>query len=1145
MSRNLKILHLEDMATDAELVGLELKRAKIGFQKLDVDNKADYVKALDEYQPDIVLSDHSLPSFNSVEALDILKRKGLHIPFILVTATISEEFAVSIMKEGASDYILKDRMQRLPAAVQNAVEKYTLAAEREKYLNGIIANEALLRQAEEIALIGSLDIDLVSGKRKWSQGMDKILGYQSGETEQSFDTFLNCVHPEDLSRVKKEIDHAIAFLDKIDLEFRILTAQNQIKYAHSKLIISKDKQGAAVRATGFIQDVTEIKLSEIELKKVNHEIKKLFNTIDEVFFSRDMINAKMIQISPGCEKIFGYTQQEFLSEPNLWARIIHPDFVQASEDNIKKYHKGETSLTQFLVIDKNQSNRWVESKVIPTLDNQGKLVRYDGVVRDITERKQAEEHIYNSHIRLQDALGTQTAILNALPPHISLLNENGDIIAVNESWKKFAKENSLKMPHFGLGQNYIAIAGKTMGDDVVVADRMIGGINEVMAGTKHEFSLEYGCDSPTEKRWFQAVVAPLNDKNQKGAVVLHINITDRKLAEQSLSHSEQRYRQIVETAQEGIWMIDENLVTTFVNKKMCEILGYSAEEIIGKHNYDFKDNENRTEAISRLKNNEDEIIPTYEAVFITKSGKRVVCSASINRILNPDGSYLGYLGMLTDITERKVHENALKASEANLSAIIENTTDLVYSLNSDYKFITYNKLFKDTIKMVYGFDVEQGVSIVDLLISYDENLAEKWMSVYNRALDGETQHFINEYDFNGGKIYLSYSINPIRETGKVIGLSCFSRDITQQKLDEAALIKSEANLRSVFENTNLGIALLNSDLEIVSFNSNATHLAIKNFGQPLVPGTGALSYFNEKRPLMEACIARAKNGEKVYYETSYDQPDGTREYYDVKWIGVFNDENENVGIIFTLDNITAKKISELEKEKITGDLIRRNRDLEQFTYIISHNLRAPLANIKGLSSLLTYFEINDPECAETLKSLSASVDSLDNVITDLNQILQTGYQLNEASENVSLPELVADIVNDVTPAVLKNQLVVACDFDEVNTLMVLKSYIYSIFQNLIVNSIKYRKLETNLVINIKTQKIGPKVKITLEDNGKGIDMEKYGTHLFGLYKRFDFSVEGKGMGLFMVKMQVESLGGTINVESEFGKGTRFLIELPL
>ena len=129
--------------------------------------------------------------------------------------------------------------------------------------------------------------------------------------------------------------------------------------------------------------------------------------------------------------------------------------------------------------------------------------------------------------------------------------------------------------------------------------------------------------------------------------------------------------------------------------------------------------------------------------------------------------------------------------------------------------------------------------------------------------------------------------------------------------------------------------------------------------------------------------------------------------------------------------------------------------------------------------------------------------------------------------------------------IIKNSVVVSCNFDEISELTMLKSYLYSIFQNLIVNSIKYRRSETSPVISIKSEVKNGKAIISFEDNGKGIDLEKYGPQLFGLYKRFDFTVEGKGMGLFMVKMQVENLGGTITVESEPDKGTRFLIELPL
>src|SRR3954469_16058492 len=101
MSPKLKILHLEDFAADAQLVERVLKNADIVYEKIVVDNKPDFIKALDEFSPDVIISDHSLPSFNSFEALKIVKTAGIVVPFILVTATVSEEFAVNIINEGA------------------------------------------------------------------------------------------------------------------------------------------------------------------------------------------------------------------------------------------------------------------------------------------------------------------------------------------------------------------------------------------------------------------------------------------------------------------------------------------------------------------------------------------------------------------------------------------------------------------------------------------------------------------------------------------------------------------------------------------------------------------------------------------------------------------------------------------------------------------------------------------------------------------------------------------------------------------------------------------------------------------------------------------------------------------------------------
>jgi signal transduction histidine kinase len=123
MDQPLKILHLEDLAADAEIVDRVLRKAQFHFEKKVVAGKIDFILALRDFRPDIILSDHSLPAFNSLEALRITREENIPVPFILVTATVSEEYAVSVIKEGASDYILKDRLERLPNAVQNALDK--------------------------------------------------------------------------------------------------------------------------------------------------------------------------------------------------------------------------------------------------------------------------------------------------------------------------------------------------------------------------------------------------------------------------------------------------------------------------------------------------------------------------------------------------------------------------------------------------------------------------------------------------------------------------------------------------------------------------------------------------------------------------------------------------------------------------------------------------------------------------------------------------------------------------------------------------------------------------------------------------------------------------------------------------------------
>jgi PAS domain S-box-containing protein len=368
-----------------------------------------------------------------------------------------------------------------------------------------------------------------------------------------------------------------------------------------------------------------------------------------------------------------------------------------------------------------------------------------------------------------------------------------------------------------------------------------------------------------------------------------------------------------------------------------------------------------------------------------------------------------------------------------------------------------------------------------------------------------------------------------------------------KQLAEQKLQRSEANMRSIFDNSGTGYVLLDPDFNIVSFNKIISRFSSCHLNNALVEGDNILNYFKgEQFSAFNESLKSALDNKAVNYEMPFKQQDGTIKWFYIGYHPVTNPDGVALGVIVSTLDVTSRKMLELHEKKVTADLIQRKNELEQFTYIISHNLRAPVANLLGISNMLDSDYDHEADERALIKGVKTSVEKLDNIIADLNQIIQLKQSIVDKIGKVSLKRIVEDIKISISNTITSSGVDIKCSFREIESIYTVNSLMYSIFFNLISNSIKYRQADILPVIEITSIKTATHFELIFKDNGVGIDLEKKGNMLFGLYKRFHTELaEGKGMGLFMVKTHVETLGGTISIESAVNRGTQFTIKFEL
>ena len=353
-------------------------------------------------------------------------------------------------------------------------------------------------------------------------------------------------------------------------------------------------------------------------------------------------------VSEGCRELTGYPATDVIDSHRIaYGKIIHPaDRTPVWQQVQDAIARREPFRLTYRIITAEGEECWVFGQGLGVFNNQGQLEALEGFITDITERRQTEELLRLSEARYRAIVEDQTDLVCRFLP-------NGTLTFTNEAYCHYFGHPCEEM----LATSFIPMVPKEDWD-YVMAQMAICNADHPINTYQHRVIRPDGA-----VRWVQWIDRAILDEDNALIELQSVgrDVTEQRLAEEALRQSEERYRRIVQTAQEGIWQIDAANCTTFVNARMAEMLGYTGEEMVGKSLFTFMDEEWRNTAMG---GNSEGYLPEraeqHDLKFRRRDGSELWALISTNSILDEQGRYAGALAMVADITDRKRMEETLR-----------------------------------------------------------------------------------------------------------------------------------------------------------------------------------------------------------------------------------------------------------------------------------------------------------------------------------------------------------------------------------------------------------------------------------------------------------------------------------------------------
>jgi len=724
-----------------------------------------------------------------------------------------------------------------------------------------------------------------------------------------------------------------------------------------------DLEGKIYAVGGISTDITERKQTEEAIFKAKEQYRLLVESAPDIIFTI-AIDGTFTSLSPAFETLLSWLPEEWIGKP--FAGLIHPDDLPLLLDIFQQAMQGVVpSVFESRVLTKQGDYLYFEY-VVKLISENGEIKGIMGISRHITERKKSEEKLNILALAIKNSADC-----------IAITDKDYKIIFVNDSFcivYGFEKEEII-------GQPISVITSRNNLPEVGQSLYSAMARNEVWSGEVLNKRKD-GNDFPV-----QLSLAPvITDKGELIAVVGVLrDITERRRAEEALHNSEQRYRLLIETANEGI-LVAQNGFLKFVNPMMQEITGFTHEELLTLPFIDYVHPGDRKLIISNhLKRlNGDMDVPRYHYRFVKKDGS--IRWIEMNGIKIEWEGQPATLNMLTDITERKQAEETLQHERTLLRLLIDNVPDLMYTKDTACHITLVN--IADVQNM--GVKLESEVLGKDDFAFFPKEMAEEFYADDKSVIE-TGQPLINkeEYTLNefGQKRWFLTSKFPLRDqSGKIIGLAGIGRDITQHKQAEEELRESEERFRRLFELSPEAIVLIdpfdvNVDWPIVDCNESACKMNGYTREELIGKSIDIVNTTSGTPEERAEYLENLRHSPVIHLETFHRHRDGHIFPIDVSTsIETFQGHEMVLGID---RDITERKLAEEEIRLKNQQLLKLNAEKDKFFSIVSHDLRSPFNSFLGMTQLM----------AEDLPSLT--LDQIQEFSVDMRNSATNLYRLLE------------------------------------------------------------------------------------------------------------------------------------------------------